>query len=136
GADAGGYDGEVVAQFGAHRGGLVGGGDDALASVVKGQGGEAKDFFAHRSLEPDFLHFILVEAGENGNAEYQQSWVDDAGRVHGGVEHFAAACGVNRQHTDAEPGGLVHGRRHRAGNVVILQVEEDVASRGDEIAHQ
>src|SRR6266849_4615946 len=98
GPDAGGDDGEVVAQFGAHGGGFVGGGDDALASTVEGEGGEAQDFFAHRSLESDLFHFVLVEAGEDGDAEHEQSWVDDAGRVHGGVQHFAAASGVDGQH--------------------------------------
>src|SRR5271155_3553973 len=54
GAHARRNDSKIVAQFGAHDRGLAGGGDDALASVVEGQRGQAQDFLAYRSLEPDF----------------------------------------------------------------------------------
>src|ERR1700693_596339 len=53
--DARGYDGEIVAQLGAHGGSLVGGGDYALASVVEGNGGQAQHFFAHGSAKADCL---------------------------------------------------------------------------------
>ena len=53
-----------------------------------------------------------------------------------GVEHFAAAGGVDGQHADAEPGRFVHGCGHGGRNVVILQVEEDAPPRGHEIPHQ
>ncbi len=134
GTDPRGHDGESVSEFRAQSRGFAGGGDYALAAIGQRDSGEAYDAVLDRAPKSDRFQVAAVHAGENGDGEHDQIWAG-ACRLHGSAQHFAAAGGMNCQHADPKLRRFGHPRPNGVGNVVILQVEKNMASAGHEIAH-
>ena len=53
-----------------------------------------------------------------------------------GLQHLAAAGGVDGQHADSQLGGRADGRGDGVGYVVEFEVEEDLAARSDQLADE
>src|SRR5207253_8699855 len=54
----------------------------------------------------------------------------------GGAQHPASAAGVHREHADFQACSLANGGSDGIGNVVVLEIEKDLASRVHQVAHE
>ncbi len=67
-------------------------------------------------------------------ARTRREGLAEAAACGGGSQHLATARGVHGEHADAQLGGLADGCGDGGGDVVILEVEEDLPAGADEIA--
>ena len=54
---------------------------------------------------------------------------------HGPLHHLAPAAGVQRKHSDGQPGAGLDRFRHRVGNIVQLEIEKNAESQTGDFPH-
>jgi hypothetical protein len=77
---------------------------------------------------------VRVVAGQDRHR--QQPLAQGGQRAHRGLHHGLAAQRVHGQERDAEPAGRAHRARDRVGDVVVLEVEEDLLAAGGQLADE
>ena len=132
GSDARGDEGDVGGKDGAERGQFERRADEAAQAGVDGESAEAHDLIGGGDGDTGLGEVFGAHGGEDGDAEQEE-----VGRVlllgfDGPLHHLAAAGGVQGEHLDREGRDGFDGLGDGVGNVVELEVEEDIkAEVGD-----
>ena len=125
GADAGDHEKSVGVEFFSEHGCLFRGADEAGDARGFGETAQAENLVGWRCGDADAVELFGVHAGEDGDGEEARGVGGLCGLCCGG-HHGGSACGV-----DGEEGGSglrdgVDGGGYGVGDVVELEVEEDV----------
>ena len=81
----------------------------------------------HSFAQANFAQVDVVQAGQHRDP--QHVGLDGVRGFNGSAQHLAASGGVHRQHTHAQLGRLADSCSDGVGDVVILEIEKDAASR-------
>ncbi len=132
GTDSGDDEGALRACEGAERGDLLRRADEASDSGVEAHAGEEFDLLGRGAVEADGGDLGFIHAGEDGDGE-ELRWIGDAGEgFAGGGDHGRAAGGVDGEHVDPEARGGAHCAGNGVGDIVKLEVEEDLVAAAQE----
>lgn len=113
----------------AEWGDFVRGAYEPLHAGFGGECAEAGDLFGGRVGHTDEAKIVFAHGGENGHAQEEQVGGVLTLGLDGPLHHLAAAAGVECEHADGQFGGGLHGLGDRIGDVMKLQVEEDVEAQ-------
>lgn len=134
GADAGGDELDVRRQDGAERGDLERGADETAQAALGGEAAEADDLFFGGIGDAGFGEAGGAHRGEDGDAEEEEVGLLLLLGLDGPLQHLAATAGVEREHADGELGGGLDCFGDGVGDVVELEVEEDVEAQVGDFA--
>ena len=96
---------------------------------------ETRDLVGGRGGDADLVQSRGIGGSQHGDAEQEQVGIGlllGRGR---GAHHLAATRGVQREHLDGERAEGLDGLGDGVGDVVQLQVEEDVEAQVGDLAH-
>jgi 4-diphosphocytidyl-2-C-methyl-D-erythritol kinase len=133
GANAGGDDGQILAEVFSQRENFAWARHDTFQSLLTAHSGEMDDLVFGRVGNSDSRERTGIHAGQDGDAENEHS------RAFGGSDgvghHARAATQVDRRHFDSQSGGGVYRFQRGIRNVVEFQVEKDARAELFEVPH-
>ena len=99
--------------------------------------GVVDDHVLKRGVNADlFLHALLAGGGELRDGDEERARTVRAGEpLKRGAHHGARTCGVEVDHIHIEGGEHGHRLFHGVGNVVQLEIEEDLVAARLDLAH-
>ena len=134
-ADAGSHERDFGRQHGAQRGDFQGGTHETAKAGIGGEPAEADDLLLGRGRDAGLRETRGAHRREHGDAEQEKvRRVLPPGLV-GPLHHLASAAGVQREHADREPGAGLDRLGDGVGDVVQLQVEEDLEAQAGDFAN-
>ena len=101
---------------------------------VLGESGEAEDLLGGGGGDADAGEFVRVHAGEDGDGEKARR-AGGGGGLGCGVHHGGASAGVDGEEGGSGVGGGADGSGYGVGDVVELEVEEDVEAAVAKLLH-
>jgi hypothetical protein len=120
---------------------LLGRANDPIQARRFGQPGQAQDLGSDVGRQAHLFEVGAFEAGENGDPEQNGLGILAAlgrgpGRFGGLGHHLPPARSVDGHHLDAVLEGRPDRSGHGVGDVVELEVEEDILAQGLELAEE
>ncbi len=108
--------------------------DDSAEAGAAGEAGEAERLAGNVPGSEDLGGRPRIEVGQHGHSEEQRRARGPPDRADGRFQHGEPSRGVHIHDAGAERRRRADGSPDGSGNVVVLQIEEDPAHRG-EFAH-
>lgn len=135
GSDAGGDESNIGREHGAERREFKRRAHQAAEAGVDGEAPEADDLVGGRGGDPGLGEAFGAHRGEDGDAEEKQVggvlFLGFGGPLH----HLAAAGGMQGEHLDRQGRDGFDGLGDGVGDVVELEVEEDIETEVGDFAH-
>jgi len=135
GSDAGGDEGDIGREHGAERREFKRRAHQAAEAGVDGEAPEADDVVGGRGGDAGLGEALGAHRGEDGDAEKKKVGGVLLLGFDGPLHHLAAAGGMQREHLDRERRDGFYGLGDGVGDVVELEVEEDIETEVGDFAH-